>query len=498
MDINVLIANREDTIYEYILNEKKLIILEYDGIFRFEKEVMIVIDNNMKSPLDSYEPTEATAFYCKYGECELNTETLSSSTSSITLPSSSSSSSSISYYLSQDKYFICELSKDKLLIKYNENNKWKIVDKSGYNFFNEKMESINNNNDYVLKGFEVSVVKNEVKHKDITNSKITGFYLNKANNNTIFIKNNEDGLPCISENDVISQAIRISNNGKKVINEKIELKYLEDDVYVNEFNLNTVILYNGKKWIIQIANCFYDSETDSCINDYIEFSINGYCICKNKLNIIINDTNDDYGKCIPGNDQIPVYKMNDNNNRLMKVKSKSLKYIREEGYYVFDKNSHKAIQFDNDEITTETSLVYCDYNGNCQEKTPDVGSYINKSSSPWNVINYNFETNNRRSKPKTTGTSDSTISDTEADTEEDDDDTEIPIIPEKTTEEVVTESVLTVAPVVKVVLMMKSGVTKGAKAAIETVKSAGNFISKTLNSDISSNFSNLETSSNSI
>eukprot|EP00833_Pecoramyces_ruminatium_P008997 jgi/Orpsp1_1/1183029/evm.model.c7180000083578.1 len=173
----------------------------------------------------------------------------------------------------------------------------------------------------------------------------------KINNEGIYFFQ-EDGLPCISENDVISQAIRISNNGKKVINEKIELKDLEDDVYVNEFNLNTVILYNGKKWVIQIANCYYDSETDSCINDYIEFSINGY------------------------------------------FKSKSLKYIREKGYYVFDKNSHKAIQYD-DEITTETSLVYCDYNGNCQEKTPNLGSYINKSSSPWNVVNYNFETDNK-------------------------------------------------------------------------------------------------------
>eukprot|EP00833_Pecoramyces_ruminatium_P006629 jgi/Orpsp1_1/1180661/evm.model.c7180000074242.1 len=76
----------------------------------------------------------------------------------------------------------------------------------------------------------------------------------------------------------------------------------------------------------------------------------------------------------------------------MKVKSKSLKYIREEGYYVFDKNSHKAIQFNNDKNITETSLIYCDYNGKCQMKTPDVGNYINKSSSPWNVINYSLDT----------------------------------------------------------------------------------------------------------
>eukprot|EP00833_Pecoramyces_ruminatium_P017478 jgi/Orpsp1_1/1191510/evm.model.d7180000086475.1 len=112
----------------------------------------------------------------------------------------------------------------------------------------------------------------------------------------------------------------------------------------------------------------------------------------------------------------------------------------------------------------------------------------NSSTTPSKITNTNKTStkSNEGSKPTNTGTSDSTISDTETDTETDDD-TEIPIIPEKTTEEVVTESVLTVAvvaPVAKVVLMMKSGVTKGAKAAINTIKSTGNIISKTINDNI--------------
>ena len=203
----------------------------------------------------------------------------------------------------------------------------------------------------------------------------------------------EDGSACTSEDDKIVNILRVINvDENDIIIEKINENDLKEDVYVNEANPSTIAVYNGKKWNIQIVNCQYDNENGECKSYEVVLENNNYCVSNGELYAIINITDKDgtyiTNKCIPGSEERSIYI----NNTLIKMKAKSVKYIKDEGYYIFDDHNNK-IFMNKETENQEYPLVHCQYNGDCNLQNPSIGFYINKLSSDYNIVQYHSQEN---------------------------------------------------------------------------------------------------------
>jgi len=200
----------------------------------------------------------------------------------------------------------------------------------------------------------------------------------------------EDGFVCASEEDAIVNILRIrKGNESETIIESISEADLEEDVYVNEANPNTVAVRQSKQWKIEIANCVYDDKTESCVNYKIDLGIGNYFIFEGELfmikDILNAGTKYEMKKCIRGREENPIYFRKEKDSRLMKVKAKTIKFVKEEGYYALNPNSYEAIV--SNEVT-ESEFIRCEHSGQCSVETPAIGYYLNRSPMNSTIIHY--------------------------------------------------------------------------------------------------------------
>jgi len=202
----------------------------------------------------------------------------------------------------------------------------------------------------------------------------------------------DDGFACSSEDDEIANIMKVVRDDQGFIKiEKINENDLMDDIYVNEANPNTVGIYVDEKWKIKIAHCIYNSENSSCYNNDIDLDIGSYCVFNREI-YLITDINDkgllfETKTCIPGNEERTMFVKDQYKNTLMKVKQKSIEYIKKEGYYIFDAHNNEILIPKEMEISP-TPLVYCKYGGECNIQESSIGYYLNELPLKYNVVQY--------------------------------------------------------------------------------------------------------------
>jgi len=278
----------------------------------------------------------------------------------------------------------------------------------GYYILNENGEIINDdvinlgmNSDDEINIYRCTSSECQKEYNNVDNAilSVTGkiYEYNNESNKLIKITKegvyffNEDGSACSSENDKIVNILRVISVGENdIIIEKINKGDLEEDVYINAANPSAIAVYDGEEWNIQIVNCQYDNENGECKSYEVELVNRNYCVFNGELYAIINITDkegtDISNRCIPGSEERTIY----TNNALMKMKEKSIKYIREEGYYIFDDHNHEI--FTNKETENQQyPLVHCQYNGECSLQNPSIGYYINKLSLDYNLVQYHSQ-----------------------------------------------------------------------------------------------------------
>jgi len=194
------------------LNEKQIVVIkgiienETQNHFIYEAEAL---PNNSTNLIYSYNSVEKKLFTLKNDTLSIievnngigvidNTTELPINSFSSTNATAYKCVNHICEYLSEtlisNKYYINEISKEWPLIQYTNNNQWQVINMEGYFFFNKNMEPIAEN-DIVFQAIKISRDKNKIVNQhDITKSKQVGFFLNKIknnlSNNNIIIKNN--------------------------------------------------------------------------------------------------------------------------------------------------------------------------------------------------------------------------------------------------------------------------------------------------------------------
>ena len=202
----------------------------------------------------------------------------------------------------------------------------------------------------------------------------------------------DDGFAGSSEDDEITNIIKVVKDDQEFIKfEKINENDLVDDIYVNEANPNTVGIYDDDKWKIKKAHCLYNSVNSSCYSDDFDLNIGSYCVFNREI-YLTTDINDkdllfETKTCIPGSEERTMFVKNQYHHALMKVKQKSIEYIKKEGYYIFD-DHHNEILVPKEMKISSTPLVYCKYGGECNLLESSIGYYVNELSLKYNVLQY--------------------------------------------------------------------------------------------------------------
>ncbi|KAL6632781.1 scaffoldin [Neocallimastix sp. 'constans'] len=196
---------------------------------------------------------------------------------------------------------------------------------------------------------------------------------------------NEEGKACTSEEDEVKNIIRITKSNNDVVVENMNMNGLKEGAYVNEADVENVGVYNGNEWSIVTKNCEYKEETGSCVNDRIELNVGSYCVVEGVMHIIyeINEE-EDIKKCVPGNNEKPVYFHNINND-LVVVTEKNVSHVKEAGYYAIQSGTYQSLI---SEKPVNSTFIQCEYGGECTEYQPDNGRYLNKSPISYNIVEY--------------------------------------------------------------------------------------------------------------
>ena len=187
------------------------------------------------------------------------------------------------------------------------------------------------------------------------------------------------GKACTEETDVIENIVEIVNDGEEVRVERLD--ELPVGAYVNAADGKTVGVNDGNNWSIEIKDCEYLQGT--CTNDRIVLDIGSYCVVNGKMYIIYDIDEEGLKKCIPGNNEKPVYF--NNKSGLIVVKDTSVSSVIEEGYYAVSEMTMEALE---SEELINSKFIQCSYGGECAEIEPDVGSYLNRSPNKFNIVNF--------------------------------------------------------------------------------------------------------------
>jgi len=166
----------------------------------------------------------------------------------------------------------------------------------------------------------------------------------------------------------------------------LEEDALGEGVYINAGDKNSVGIYKDKKWSVKSVGCTYVENTGSCTNDDIELDVGSYCVVSDEKEskiYMIYEVQEDLKKCIPGNEEKPLY-INNSNGELLMVKAKSVKVVNDEGYYIYNNKTYEALV--SDEVVT-SKLIHCD-GDKCSDHKPSIGSYLNRAPVEFNIAQY--------------------------------------------------------------------------------------------------------------
>ncbi|KAG4082923.1 scaffoldin [Neocallimastix lanati (nom. inval.)] len=205
--------------------------------------------------------------------------------------------------------------------------------------------------------------------------------LQKVNNTGIYFFDS-NGNVCKDEESEVSKIVEITEEGNKVLEEDA----LEEGVYINAGDKNSVGIYKDKKWSIKSVGCTYVENTGSCTNDDIELDVGSYCVVSDEKEsklYMIYEVKEDLKKCIPGNEEKPLY-INNSEGDLLMVKAKSVKVVNDEGYYIYDSKTYEALV---SEEVVPSKLIHCD-GDKCSDDKPSIGSYLNRAPVEFNIAQY--------------------------------------------------------------------------------------------------------------
>jgi len=205
--------------------------------------------------------------------------------------------------------------------------------------------------------------------------------LQKVNNTGIYFFDS-NGNVCKDEESEVSKIVEITEEGNKVLEEDA----LEEGVYINAGDKNSVGIYKDKKWSIKSVGCTYVENTGSCTNDDIELDVGSYCVVSDEKEsklYMIYEVKEDLKKCIPGNEEKPLY-INNSEGDLLMVKAKSVKVVNDEGYYIYDSKTYEALV---SEEVIPSKLIHCD-GDKCSDDKPSIGSYLNRAPVEFNIAQY--------------------------------------------------------------------------------------------------------------
>jgi len=210
----------------------------------------------------------------------------------------------------------------------------------------------------------------------------------------VFEKMNEPGYYFFSQgnlwhtdNEPLDTIVHIfdSSNGT-LIKETLNLDDLSIGAYINAGDLKSICEYDGVKWLNIQRPCSYYNDT---CNYYYNSKLDDYVIHEGKFSVISGvDEKNRMMTLIDSDDNYPTYLYNEPNNKLAVMETNSITYINDEGYYLINSKTNKAILSDDDD-KNDSLLIWCESNGNCVSVQPEKGySYLNKS--PLDPDNYNI------------------------------------------------------------------------------------------------------------
>jgi len=204
-----------------------------------------------------------------------------------------------------------------------------------------------------------------------------GKYTNVKKDGIYFF--NENGNICSEEGCVIDSITQVSANG--TVMENLAMDELVEGAYINEGDDKAVAVYSNKSWSIESVGCTY--EDGVCINDEVELAVGKYCVFEGKFYIIteVNKETEER-KCLPGNSENPVFFKN-SVGKMMIIKEKSVQTVEDDGYYALTEN---FVAFESEELSS-SKLVKCE-DDECNEIKPEIGSYLNRSPSKFNIVLY--------------------------------------------------------------------------------------------------------------
>jgi hypothetical protein len=206
--------------------------------------------------------------------------------------------------------------------------------------------------------------------------------LGKVNNEGIYFFN-EEGKACSTADDEVSTIIRINNEGLK---QKVDLDEMSVGTYINNANNQSVGVYDGKEWTIEESECKYDAEKKSCSSESKNLEVGSYCVVEGNIYVVSEiDIETELTICIPGNDDVPIYYMND--DTLVAIKNKSISVIENDGYYAINIKTREGIK---SEIPVQGVFIRCESNGECSSVKPEKNSsYLNKAVVDSNIVKFN-------------------------------------------------------------------------------------------------------------
>ncbi|KAL6632477.1 scaffoldin, partial [Neocallimastix sp. 'constans'] len=269
--------------------------------------------------------------------------------------------------------------------------------KPGYYILNQDGNVINNNDDeetemHIYSCNESECVEVNVEENDIFLSNGSIYKIGEENKLKMVEQDgyyffDSDGKVCSESDDKVTTIVEIPkvSEGEKTEIGIIDLDVMEVGAYVNMANIKSVGVYDGKDWTVASIPCTYVKESSSCVNDDIELNIGSYCIADGKMHIIYDIVDEtEVKKCIPGNDEKPIYF--NANGQLMIVKERSISIVDEKGYYAIDGMTYEALSTD---TSKSSKFIQCEYDGQCKSISPEVGNYLNKAPLDINIVQYN-------------------------------------------------------------------------------------------------------------
>jgi len=159
-------GNVEEKMYSIVGDE--LVLIEKDVITSLNINGYVVVDNRNNLPLESQEEVDATVYKCTEEGCAI------ADASEFVVGSNYINSGNMEKYP---------------LVKYAGEGKWNVENREGYYFLDDKMKGVEVGV-FAENIYEVEVVNEVLKQKDITEENKIGFFMNKANDKKNVVTNN--------------------------------------------------------------------------------------------------------------------------------------------------------------------------------------------------------------------------------------------------------------------------------------------------------------------